>query len=287
VTHDPLGPTESRLRLGHELRVLFDQSPLSAGQVADALGCTVVTVSRILRGESGVKADRLEILLNLFDASVHTRAHLAELATAARRRRPKTASRATIPGRWQSYYRLEETARAILEYSIDLVPGLGQTEEYALGVFTNGGNSPEKANQLLAVRRDRWERLLTSSGPELKFVMGEATIRGRALRDDVMVDQLLYLRDLPRRLPQIEVRIIPTAQGPHPGSNFPFVILQQPAGTPDRVYIENLFHSTLIDDDRRVDQYRATFMEHILPRALPPEETADLLDTVAAGLQRA
>ena len=169
-------PTVRRRRLAAEMRRLRKESGKTREQVAQFVGCSPVTVTRIESGQSAPRVADAARMLELYGVTGTRRDMLITLAREARRR-----------GWWQQYsvtpwfevyVGLEEEACEIRSYEAEAIPGLLQTEGYARAVMLADVDVPadEEIQRRIAVRMKRQERLTGDDAPRMWVVLNEAAL---------------------------------------------------------------------------------------------------------------
>ena len=110
---------------------------------ARVLECDRSKISRIETGQRGIRARDLRDLIAEYDVGEQERAFLAAIAT------PKSASgwwqeyEDVLAGEWRDYLIMESLAAQILTYHTQQIPGLLQTEAYAVAVAEASTSAPE------------------------------------------------------------------------------------------------------------------------------------------------
>ncbi|GGO74380.1 helix-turn-helix domain-containing protein [Nonomuraea cavernae] len=277
-------PSARQRRLAAILRSLRKEKGLSRDAVAERLGCSAPTVTRIEAALVGARISDVTMLLEIYEVPPHTREILLQLARDARKRGWWDKMSDTIPEYFQSYVGLEEDASSICGYETEYVPGLFQTEEYARAVM---GAEPtlapdEELTQSLSIRMKRQELLTSATPPEMWMVLNEAVIRREVGGKDVMRRQLLHLLELSQQNP-INIQVLAFDSGAHPAMNGGFSILKFPKPSdPDVVYVEYWRGSIYLEAPNDVNAYNRMF-DHLRARALGPDATRRLIEQAAGG----
>src|SRR5438105_12339520 len=132
----PGSPTVRRRRLAAELRRLRASTGKTADDVGKVLGWSKAKISRYELAQGGVKPADVARLLEFYEVQGSHREQLLALA-----------EEATYKGWWEAYsdvltegnlefIGLEAEATSKLEWQINVVPGLLQTEQYAWEVLS-------------------------------------------------------------------------------------------------------------------------------------------------------
>ena len=177
-----------------------------------------------------------------------------------------------------AYVGLEAAARSIRTYEQQVVPGLLQSEEYAIAMIRAArlGDTSEEIEQRVHVRMAR-QSLLTQDDPiDLRVVLDEAVLSRPVGGDEVMRDQLLRLIEA-ARLPNVTIQILPFAAGPHAGMDGTFAILEfEEDEDADVVFAENATGGLFLEKAEELHKYDSVF-ETIRATALDPGESIEMI----------
>src|SRR4051794_33409109 len=116
-----------------------------------------------------------------------------------------------------AYVGLEAAATSIRAYEQQVVPGLLQTDKYAIAMIRAArlSDSDREIEQRVRVRMARQALLIQDDPIDLWVVLDEAVLSRPVGGDEVMRDQLLRLVEA-TRLPNVTLQILPFAAGGHP-----------------------------------------------------------------------
>ena len=132
----PGAPTVLRILLGTQLRRLRESRGISAQDAARAIRGSESKISRIELGRNAVREVDIADLLNLYGITDPVeREQLLTLASQANQQGWWHRYQDVLPAWFQSYIGLEESAESIRSFDTQFVPGLLQTEDYALAVI--------------------------------------------------------------------------------------------------------------------------------------------------------
>ncbi|MEU1209694.1 helix-turn-helix transcriptional regulator [Nocardia sp. NPDC005825] len=194
-----------------------------------------------------------------------------------------------IPEGFNVYVGLEASARGLISYQPEIIPGLLQTAEYARVLINDYW--PDAASDQLDRRvqlKTRRQSLLTRKRSPAHFdvVVHETALRRVVGGPRVMAGQLRRLADM-STLPTIAVRVLPFSAGVPIGHTVgPFVILDfgYDAGNrpvePTVVYLENFLGDLYLEKQAAVDRYREAY-QAIQRAALDEATSRDLLRRAA------
>lgn len=226
------------------------------------------------------------MLLDIYDIQGKQREVLLTLAREARQRGWWQSYRGdAVPEWFQVYLGLEAEAASIREYDAELVPGLLQTADYYRAFMRTApaAGDDDAIERKIAVRTARQERLLADDAPQCWAILNEAVIRRVVGGPDVMRAQLNHIVELANR-PHLSVQVFSFRAGAHPAMDGSFIILGFPeALDPDVVYLESQTGSLYLERTSEVERYQAMF-NHLVAKALGPDESVSLIAEAAAAL---
>jgi transcriptional regulator with XRE-family HTH domain len=183
------------------------------------------------------------------------------------------------------YVDFESEAVSLINFEIDLIPGLLQTEDYVRAIahaFTPSADQAQIQHRV-ELRKRRQARLFADQPIEFDAVVNEAALRQLVGGRDVMRTQLKHLGRI-AHLPNVSIRMIPFAVGAYPAMGRPFVLLSfdRPEWL-DVAYQENLNSCIYVEDPEEVAQYTACYTG-LCERALSKGETLQAIESLAGGL---
>lgn len=123
---------------------------------------------------------------------------------------------------------LERIAVAIRSFGACVIPGLGQTKEYAQVILSCGLLSVEQVDRYAARRLARQAAVFDREDPPVVQLMIDELALHRGA-PEVMRGQLLHLQELGQR-PHVLVQVIPKSAGMHLGQAGGFAIADLPGG---------------------------------------------------------
>lgn len=275
-------PTVRRRRLAAEMRKLRKESGKTREQVAEFVGCSPVTVTRIESGQSAPRVADAARMLELYGVTGDRREVLITLCREARRRGWWQQHSGAIPAWFEVYVGLEEEASEIRTYEPELIPGLLQTEGYTRAVMLADVVVPpdEEIERRIAVRMKRQERLEGEDAPKMWVVLNEAALHREVGGRATLRDQLRYLVDVSRRS-RVVIQVLAYSAGAHPAMDGAFVILRFPEpADPDVAYVQYRRGSLYLEEPSDVGFYGEVF-DHLRARALGPDESRALIAQLA------
>ena len=275
-------PTVRRRRLAAELRRLRERSGKTANQVAADLGWSKAKISRYELAQSGLKPRDVERLLDVYSVGGDHRDQLMALA-----------EEATQKGWWEAYsdilaedhlafIGLEAEATSMLQWQVNIVPSLLQTEQYArhilLGYREVTTVPPTVVERRVETRLIRQQVLRRDPPLQLKVVLDESVLRRQRGDHSVMREQLQRLAEA-SDLPNVTVQILPLNR-PHRLAVVSFTILQfgeaHETTLHDVVDTEILSSALYLEGETDTYEFRLAF-EHLAKESLPPAPSQDLI----------
>lgn len=178
---------------------------------------------------------------------------------------------------------LEQGASRILTYEPVVVPGLLQTQDYAMAVERAGHTPEETAQQRVQARIARQAVLYRTENPlELHVLLDESVLLRTAGSAQVMAGQLDHLAHITHDHPTVEIRIIPLdAEGFHAAWGS-FVVLTSPGSTtPYMACAVDGVGARYLDRPGEVEAHVDVF-EQLTEASQPPDESRE---TILAILQ--
>jgi transcriptional regulator with XRE-family HTH domain len=271
-----------RRRLAAELRRLRTSARKTAEDVGSNLGWSKAKVSRYELAQSGLKPADVARLLDYYGVQGSHREQLLALA-----------EEATHKGWWEAYsdvwteghlafIGLEAEAVSLLEWQINVIPGLLQTEQYAREVLSGYDEvaviSPRAITRRLETRLIR-QQILTRGQPlEYEVLLDESVLRRRRGNRSVMHAQLQRLAAT-SELQNVTIQVLPL-HGNHGLGVDSFAILQfgdsDETSLHDVVSIDHLSNELYVEGDTDTHQFRLAF-KHLAEEALTPTESRDLI----------
>lgn len=274
-----------RRRLARMLRQFRDDAGLTIDQVAEKLELSASTVSRWETAQVGVRARDLKPLLDVYGVTGAQREELLQI-TRERRQQPWYQEYRDLPNILEAQF--EDEASAIWQYSVQLVPGLLQTEAYARAVLgaIRLDARPVDIDRRLELRLGRQARLTGEHAPEYWVVLDEAVLRRRVGGPTVMAEQLQRLIDA-AELPTVTLQVLPFSSGEHAGMDGEFTIFHyRDPKDPDVVYVENTGGDTYFERADVTRRYNSIF-DHLRAAAQNPSDSVRTLGTLQSQLQEA
>jgi plasmid maintenance system antidote protein VapI len=235
-------------------------------KVASLTGIHEETMASIEQGRRPLQPDvaaRLDVLLNTNGSLAVAIRHLPNFDQ--------------VPDGADAYFERENEALTLSWYECHVLPGLLQTEAYALALFQSRvpAFTEDALRELMATRMDRQQILYRTQPPQLSFVLWEPLLLSPLGGMDVHLEQIRHLRSC-AELPHVTLQVMPLSSTSHPCPNGGFIILE----TPDYqqlLYAESPGGNGLITDPHDVS-LRALRYAMLRTQSLNVQESKALLD---------
>ncbi|OLF07131.1 hypothetical protein BLA60_28375 [Actinophytocola xinjiangensis] len=277
-------PTIRRWQLGQELRRLREQAGVTPTEAARYLEVSQATLSKIESGKQQIKPLYVKLLASLYGVPDDANNELLQAAAEANQPEWYVALASQVPKWFRQYLGYEGAAAMISTYSVELIDGLLQTEEYAraVGLANQPDASGRDLDAYVALRRARQARVDGDDPPMLHAVLNEASLRTLVGGPEVMRDQLRRLAEVADQ-PHVTIQVLPFNAGAHPAMTSPFTLLGFDIDEMATVYLENGRGAVYLDAPSDLDRYRWMF-DRLTTLALPPANSIDLLSTLVDDL---
>lgn len=270
-------------RLARMLRRLREDAGFTIDEVAAQLELSPSTLSRIETAQVRVRTNDLRRLLEIYKVTSAQGEQLLQLAR-ERRQQPWWNKYKDLPA--VALPSLERGTESILQYSLQLVPGLLQTEAYTREVLkaipSDVGLDIERRVEF---RMKRQELLTDDQAPRFWVVLDEAVLQRPVGGQQVMDEQLQRLIDAAAR-PNVTIQVLPFNVGVHAGMDGEFTILSyaDPAD-PDVVYLETSAGQSFDESTDVTRRYNSIF-DDLRAAALNPAESIRALANVQQALRQ-
>jgi transcriptional regulator with XRE-family HTH domain len=268
-----------------ELRKAREAADMKQSDVAKAMDWSPSKLIRIESGQVSISTNDLRALLDHYKIKDGRRTtSLLELAKSSRGSSFYDQYSSVLKPGFRDYLAYEGAASVIRQYDPLYVSGLLQTEEYGRAGLEAGGLNAEDIEKAWAVRQHRQEVHDREDPPEMYFVVDEAAIRRQIGGPRTMARQLERLKEYAAQ-PHVTLRVLPFANGAHPGMLGNFVLLEfSESDLDDLIYIETLQDITIRDDADLIARYSDRF-EKLESLSLSTEDSLVYLDKVIAEMK--
>jgi transcriptional regulator with XRE-family HTH domain len=256
-----------RRALGRRLTRLRIASNKSRREVAEEkLGISEPTLHRIETGKTPVTAANVRALCWLYGADQSVTDALAELARGTSQAEWWDATNG-IPDWFKLYVGLEASARQILSYDGEIVPGEFQTEKYAHAIFSAERSPSDQPPDEQAIERQvtlRMQRQMMLFGrnppPRIVTILGEGALTRPVGGEAVLKAEIEFLKQIANEHENIEIKVLPWSAGAHAAMAGAFRILDfDDPEDPDVVYLESHVGALYLEELDEVSEYRRIF----------------------------
>jgi transcriptional regulator with XRE-family HTH domain len=281
---DSASPLAHRRRLRNELRAARLEKGLTQEQVATAMEWSLSKMSRIEKAKTGISTNDLKALLPLYGITAQDRQEELLVLARASRQTPWWRGYGDVaPSTLLELIDYESAATAVSQFEPMFVPGILQTEDYALAVLRACYGAQSPAERLVDLRTRRRDLLVSEGAPTFSFVLDESVIRRPVGGPVVMRNQLTYLISL-ADLPNVTVQVVPFAAGVHPGMKGPFKVIESDDEPDEDVaFLEGPHGDIISDDPEETGRHLETF-HRLAQLALGPSESVGFLAGAAGEM---
>jgi transcriptional regulator with XRE-family HTH domain len=266
-------------RLAAELRALREAAGLDTKAVQELTEINPATLYRIETAKARPQRRTIVALLGAYGVDAEKRDELLELLKQSAEQGWLAAYETELPEPLLHYVSFESEARSIRNYETILVPGLLQTQEYALATVTQAGLPiPDAADveQRVQMRMQRQELFNRADPLQLWAIVDEAVIHRVVGGQHVMIDQLERLL-YAGKAAHITIQVVPFSAGAHAGMPGSFAIINFPdPQDADIVYSDSMAGDLFLETEAEVRRFSAVF-EHLQATALSPTDSAQLI----------
>lgn len=269
--------------IGLELLRLRKDRGLSVKKVGDQIGVSASTISRIETGKKEPTSEEVASILTVLAVVGVEREQLIDRAR--RQDQPDMMESSTSTEQSRNFLNFEQRATTIVDFGLMLVPGLGQTADYAHAALSalRVQDREEDLEPWVGLRMRRQAILTRRNPPQLHWILTELGLRQLIGGPRVMSKQIRHLIDLVER-PNVTINVLPAKVAAHPGLAGPFVIMEF-ATDPTVVYVEDKTTGLFLDDPDKVTVYKLT-AEKLTELALDEQGSIRLLQSIMRDLDR-
>ena len=272
-------PRPQARALAAGLRDARAKATLPMQWVADQLGWSQSTISRMEAGKRPVTPEEVATLLATYRVTGEARDRLIAMARDADRPSWLESARSEgLPPQAIMLAQYEAEATRLVYFDL-LVTGLLQTRAYTNAVMRAGVVAPSDIEPRVNLRMQRQRILDGPNAPQLVSILDEAALRRMMGGPRVMAEQLDHLVEMAGR-PNVELRVIPFDHGGHAGATTSFGLLEFGAANP-LVHIENSGASGFLDQPDHVQPF-IEFYASMQAVALEPEASVRFVSDVVA-----
>ncbi|MEV2276538.1 helix-turn-helix transcriptional regulator [Nocardiopsis sp. NPDC049922] len=207
------GSPVRRRHLVSQLKRLRAQAKLSQNEVSKRMGWDPGKIIRIETGRF-IRLNSADVseLCRLYGSTDELREDLVEIAKASRKQKPWWFQYQDVGV--GAFYGLEHEAAKIQEYTVGLIPGLLQHQDYIEAMMGRGfvPDEAERTRRVEARRQRRANVLERAEPPRIWMILDESCLRCVIGGPGAMATQLDYLVALADR-PSINLQVLPASVG--------------------------------------------------------------------------
>lgn len=272
-------PTVRSRTLGEGLHQVMKDAGLNMSQVARQLDWSPSRVSRLLSGKRGGSGYDVASFLAACGAKAADKDRLMELVEDQYRKSWFQQHGVRLPKQVRALINHEKEATAIRQFEYTLMPGLLQTGAYTRALLTESGRVPEEEiGGRVSARLGRKNVFSKPKPPECTFFIHEFALLLPVGGPDVMAEQLHELLRMSVR-PNITIRVVPTANGGHPGTSGPFTLMEFKEIKPI-VYLESETSCLFLEMPLEIAAYES-ILDALDKPALPEGQSRAFIEGLA------
>jgi transcriptional regulator with XRE-family HTH domain len=263
-----------RRQLGLALREVREQANLTMEALAERLDLSRSAIGAFESGRNLPSQPVLETILRECGALKKFDV-LNELRKDARK--PGWWSTYRLPQWLKAYVGYENDALAAKTFSLELVPGLFQTAEYARALHTLHPLSDEEIERRVTARLKRQQRLTDDPNPlTLAAVISEGSLHRLFAHPDMALAQLRHLASS-ARLPNVSLRVLPFSAGLHLSMSGSFTVLEFAPGVSSPIAYQEYAVGAHLVDDQDVVRELAGVYEQLQAQALDADKSLNMI----------
>lgn len=275
-------PSLNRRRLRIALRKAREATKQSQGQAAQALDWSLSKIMRIEQGTVSLSVTDLRALLQQYGVSdPELTEELEEAARGSKGPSWWAAYHDIIGPQFSQYLGYESAAASFRTYNPIIVPGLLQTDEYAMALLAPRVDEA-RARRIVELRTARQERALEGENPPFTFfVLDEAALHRQIGGPRVQRAQLQRLIDISAH-PKVSLQVLPFTSGAHYSTLSSFILLGF-LDDEDLLYLEAQGNQSIRDDHELIVRHQECF-ESLRETAYAGETAIDLIHRIRDGI---
>lgn len=251
------GVTARRIVLGSQLRRLREAAEITRADAGYAIRASESKMSRLELGRVGFKERDVADLLTTYGVTdLRERELFLDMVKHANEPGWWRRYSPVMPGWFEDFVGLEESALRIQTYELQFVPGLLQTEDYARAIATSGRPefAPADTERRIALRMRRQHVLGRVDAPKLWAVIDESVLHRPIGGRQVFRTQIERLLEL-SKLPNITLQVLPYRLSGYVAEGSFTILRFAEAELPHVVYIEHLGGALYLDSLDEIELY--------------------------------
>ncbi len=265
------GPAMRRRQLGLALRRAREQANLTMEALADRLDLSRSAIGAFESGRNLPSQPVLETILRECGAPEKFDA-LNELRKDAKK--PGWWSTYRMPPWLKAYVGYETDALTAKTFSLELIPGMFQTEDYARALHSLRRMPEGEIDRRVAARLQRQQRLTGPHPLAFAAVISEGALHRLFAEPDTALAQLRHLASS-AQLANASLRVLPFSAGLHLSMSGSFTLLEFAPGVSAPIaYQEYAVYGHLVDDQDIVREMSGVY-DQLHTQALDERQSLD------------
>lgn len=249
--------TVARVGLAAVIKRIRIEADLTQKELAERIGISNQQLANIEIGRTGVRPEYVERILDTLriqDTDELNRADLVERARLSQQRTTKIRRKGTAHSFIAPVLRrlndFEEEATERWDYSLNLIPPMLQTPDYANAVNKWFHRlEPRLSDKHVKLRLARQRLLHREDGPlSLWEIIGEAALHTIVGDASTMLEQLEHIRNTVTELSHVTFQLLTFEAGNSPLGNGNVIVVRHPLAPMDVVYLEGADDAGRIED---------------------------------------
>ncbi|QQQ77616.1 helix-turn-helix domain-containing protein [Saccharothrix sp. 6-C] len=265
--------TSKSIALGARLRNARTTNKLSQRALAKKIG---VVHSLLSRNESGQRVPTRAEVIRILDPLIIPDRDREEILEMTEDPSGSPLAVIELPERRAQIAALvevEQMAHEVVSWSPLIIPGLLQVSSYTRSIMEAAGIPEGEVATRVAVRMGRRDVLTRRNPVRFTALIGEAVLKQTIGGREVMTEQFDHLLMMSAH-ENVDLRIVPSASGWHPGLNGAFHLLK--CNGTSFVHLENSISSVFVQEPEVVAGFEAS-VPRLLEVAMSPEQSFELI----------
>ncbi|MFB9906442.1 helix-turn-helix domain-containing protein [Allokutzneria oryzae] len=250
-------PTVRKRQVGRILRELRERAGMTHDDVAGRIEFSTAKISRIESGQNKIVVRDVRDLLDIYGAPDDLRSQVLDLVGQAEGPRYWQPFERHLPKVQRTYLSLESEASLLRGIDMYAFHPLLQTTDYARAVLAadwRGGVDDTRRAQLLALRVARQDLIGRAENPlGVSLFVDESVLRRPIGGVEVLREQLHHVQALVES-PHIDIRVVPTKVGLHPGMDGAFTLLHFDEPDMEVGYVQHRDGCLYLQRSRELDE---------------------------------
>lgn len=267
------GPAMRRRQLGLALREVREAASLTMAGLGERLDLSRSAIGAFESGRNLPSQPVLQTILRECGA-LEKFDVLNELRKDAKK--PGWWSTHRLPQWLKAYVGYEDDALTAKTFSVELVPGLLQTEGYARALHSPHPLPEEEIERRVAARLRRQQRLTGPHPLTLEAVVSEGALHRLLAEPDIALAQLRQLASS-AQLPNVSLHVLPFSAGLHRSLTGAFTVLEFAPGVSAPIAYQEYAVYGHLTDDQDVVRALSSVHDQLQAQALDEDRSLDMI----------